>query len=125
MEWIRNAQGTPLFQTPHWMFGKRELVRFLTTDHPKFIENTTSNFAPNEIYRLPNVGFNFNTEPVSSEYANCLAERSSAIWPLKLGVVEYGDYYAQARQKMKEAGLDKVVAEYAKQFAAWREKNKR
>lgn len=39
--------------------------------------------------------------------------------PVLRGLVDYEENYPKALQKMKEAGLDAVVAEYQKQFSEW------
>lgn len=64
-------------------------------------------------------GFSFNPEPVKTEYANVLAEMTSSILPIKLGVVDYEGNYQKALAKLKAAGLDKVIKEYDTQLHEW------
>lgn len=104
-----------------WKIGYYKYNRYMPTDHPKFAESEKINdSAVNAI----NIGFTFNTEPVAVEYSNLLAEIKTSIYPLKLGVVDYDKYYPAALDKMKAAGLDKVVAEYQKQLKAWLDSKK-
>ena len=65
------------------------------------------------------IGFAFNSEPVTTEYANCLSEVKNVIYPLRAGVVSYADGHDNASSALKAAGIDKVVAEYQTQLTAW------
>lgn len=104
-----------------WKIGYYKFMRYMPSDHPKFAESEKINdSAVNAI----NIGFTFNTEPVSVEYSNLMAEVKSSIYPLKLGVVDYDKFYSTALEKMKAAGLEKVVAEYQAQLKAWLDSKK-
>jgi len=100
-----------------WMVGYAQFTRIPTNGHPKLLKTMALNKAA---LNAPNIGFTFDTTPVSVEYANLLAEIKTSVYPMKMGVVKYADYYNGALKKMKAAGLDKVVAEYKKQFDAWK-----
>ena len=69
------------------------------------------------------VGFKFDPDSVSAEYAACIAEIQSSVYPIRYGVVPYEDGYEKALEAMKVAGYDKVVEEYRTQFEAWRKQN--
>ncbi|WP_339205608.1 DUF3502 domain-containing protein [Paenibacillus sp. FSL K6-3182] len=73
----------------------------------------------NPVEFSPVLGFRLNTEPIAVEYANVLSEVKSKIIPIKMGVVSYDKYFPAALQSLKAAGLDKVIAEYQKQFKEW------
>lgn len=64
-------------------------------------------------------GFSFDSSVISAELSLVLAARDEYIKPLQEGLVDYEENYPTAIQKMKEAGLDTVVAEYQKQFSEW------
>lgn len=64
-------------------------------------------------------GFSFDSSVISAELSLVLAARDEYIKPLQEGLVDYEENYPNAIQKMKEAGLDTVVAEYQKQFSEW------
>lgn len=100
-----------------WQVGYAPFTRIATNAHPKLLETMTLN---TDALNAPNIGFTFDTTPVAVEYANLLAEIKTSVYPMKLGVVKYDDYFDGALKKMKSAGLDKVVAEYKKQFDAWK-----
>jgi len=100
-----------------WQVGYSPYTRIPTNGHPKLLESLTLN---EKAVNAPNIGFTFDTTPVAVEYANLLSGIKTSVYPLKMGVVKYEDYYEGALKKMKSAGLDKVVAEYKKQFEAWK-----
>ncbi|WP_135556248.1 extracellular solute-binding protein [Paenibacillus cymbidii] len=110
-----HPQGTEVGFS-EWKLGYYKFVRVPQTAHPKYAETLQIN---DKAVNSVTVGFTFDTTPVSVEYANLLAEVKTSIYPLKMGVVEYDKFYATALSKMKAAGLDKVVAEYDKQFKAF------
>ena len=66
--------------------------------------------------RTPMVGFNFDPVNVSNEVANLTNEIITSIYPIKFGVVDYDSNIDQAIQRLKAAGLDKVLEEYSKQY---------
>ncbi len=65
------------------------------------------------------LGFVFNTEPVSSQIAQCNAVAEEYIPALSCGAVDV-DYYLPAFQKsLKEAGADEIIAEMQRQIDEW------
>ena len=78
-----------------------------------------SNIRANNTVESPVIGFNFNSEPVAVEVANMMAEYTTSILPIKLGVVSYEENFEEALAKMKAAGCDKVIEEYQKQLTAY------
>lgn len=64
-------------------------------------------------------GFLFESSAVSTEVSLVQAAWSEYMVPVLRGLVDYEENYPKALQKMKEAGLDAVVAEYQKQFSEW------
>lgn len=105
----------PDYNFDWWMIGLLKYQRFDINASELQIkyEGTMDDEAVNFI----GMGFNFNSEPVKVEYANCIAEFQNSIYPLKLGVMDYEKEFSNALKRMKAAGLDEVVAEYQKQFA--------
>jgi putative aldouronate transport system substrate-binding protein len=53
-----------------------------------------------------------------------LAELKTSIYPIKLGLVDYDKAFPDALKKLNAAGLQKVVAEYDRQFKEWQKSNK-
>jgi putative aldouronate transport system substrate-binding protein len=121
MKWITGPNGSPLYQTSSWMIARREFIRYPLGNDQRYLERTLSPLRDDEYILAPTVGFFFDPTPVITEYNNLMAERPAQIYPLKLGVVDFDDYYPQALKRMKDAGLDAVIAEYRRQFNAWRE----
>lgn len=120
MNVIRGPNGSPLYGVASWMIAKREFIRYPVGNDPRYLERTLSPLREDEYTLAPTVGFFFDPTPVITEYNNLLAERAAQIYPLKLGVVEFDEYYPTALQRMKDAGLDVVVDEYRRQFNEWR-----
>ncbi|WP_217594694.1 extracellular solute-binding protein [Cohnella sp. GbtcB17] len=104
-------------QCSEWTMGYGPLTRIPTNAHPKLFDTLQ---LSDKAVNAANIGFTFDTTPVSVEYANLLAEIKTSVYPLKMGVADWDDFYPGALKKMKAAGLDKVVAEYKKQFDAWK-----
>lgn len=101
---------------PEWKVGNYKYVRFASNLHPSLIE---SRKIDESVVNAINLGFVFDTEAVSVEYANLLAEIKTSVYPLKMGVADFDSFYPKALDKLKKAGLDKVVAAYKEQFEAW------
>ena len=64
-------------------------------------------------------GFLFDASSVSTEISLVKAVWSEYMVPIIRGYVDYEENYPNAIQKMKDAGLDAIVAEYQKQFSEW------
>ncbi|WP_235549560.1 extracellular solute-binding protein [Paenibacillus sp. Soil766] len=67
--------------------------------------------------------FLFDPTPVKAEYANSMTEAASSITPIYMGILDYDKAFPAALEKMKKAGLDKVVQEYVKQYKEWKAKS--
>lgn len=63
------------------------------------------------------IGFAFNMEPVKTEYAQMQAVEQEYLQPISLGFKDYDSNIGSALKKLKDAGVDKFIAEYQKQFA--------
>jgi len=100
-----------------WMFGSQFLNYIWNTEDPdkwaKFKEfNQNAKVSPG-------LGFVFDSEPVKSEVgalANVIRQYQRA---LETGSVDVDKTLADYEKKLKEAGVDKVVAEKQKQFDAF------
>jgi putative aldouronate transport system substrate-binding protein len=62
------------------------------------------------------IGFVFNLEPVLVEYAQLQNVEMEYIAPIVLGFEDYDKAYPELLRRLKNAGLDKYVAEYQRQF---------
>lgn len=68
----------------------------------------------------PTIGFTFDTTPVQAEYVNVVNVISSDFVPILMGVVDYDEGFAGAKSKLDAAGIQNVIAEYQRQYDAWR-----
>lgn len=114
----KDSKGSNAYELPFWMAGNVKMGRWSDTTHPTHakLQTTIVEDAVNSV----TVGFSFDAKPVALEYANCLAELKTSMYPIKLGLVDYDKYITEAVKKMNAAGLEKVVTEYQKQFDEWR-----
>lgn len=68
----------------------------------------------------PTLGFHFNSDPVRTEIAS-LSNVSKEFYPaLATGSVDPEEYLPKFNQKLKDAGIDKVMDEIQKQFDEWK-----
>ncbi|MFK7697049.1 ABC transporter substrate-binding protein [Paenibacillus sp. HJGM_3] len=67
----------------------------------------------------PTFGFNFNDAPVKAENANVAAIRAEYEPLLFTGTIDPAKYLPEYIDKLKKAGVDKVLAELQKQLDAW------
>lgn len=66
-------------------------------------------------------GFFFDSTPVSSELARLNVIYEEKLKPMIFGFLDYDQYYEEVLQELKEAGLDRYIREYQKQFLTWYE----
>ncbi|CDN43833.1 MULTISPECIES: ABC transporter substrate-binding protein [Paenibacillus] len=72
----------------------------------------------------PTLGFNFDTSKVANEIA-ALQNVKAEVWaPLMTGTVDPAGYLPRANEKLKAAGLDKIIAEAQAQLDAWKASKK-
>ena len=70
------------------------------------------------------LGFTFDPENVKTEYAKVSSVRNEYDKVFNTGCMEnYEEYLSDARKKMKNAGIDAVIAEVNKQFKQWQKNN--
>ncbi|MFF2155430.1 ABC transporter substrate-binding protein [Paenibacillus chitinolyticus] len=72
----------------------------------------------------PTFGFNFDVDPVKTEVASISAIAREFYPAIMTGSVDPNEYLPKAMEKMKTAGLDKVIAEAQKQFDKWKAEKK-
>jgi len=110
--------GAPAYELAYWLLGHVNMNRYPTTTDPGMLERRTT--IDESAINSVTIGFAFDPTPVATEYANAIAELKTSIYPLMYGIVDYDQGFSQAIANMKAAGLDRVVEEYARQFAEWR-----
>lgn len=116
-ERILDENEKTIYNFSDWMVGNLNLARSRTSQHPSYI---ASHMVQDDSI-VPTIisGFQFNSTAVSAEYANCVAEVKSSLYPIRVGIIKYEDGITAALQNLKAAGLDKVVEEYQRQLTEW------
>jgi putative aldouronate transport system substrate-binding protein len=113
---LLGTNNRSLYAQADWMLGNIHYMKLssnvlrmeianLYTANPKAVASPASDFF-------------FNSSTVQAEWANIQTEFRSSIVPIYAGVLDYNEAFPRARQRMKAAGLDRVLAEYQKQLSA-------
>ena len=101
-----------------WEFQHYKLVR-MATDAPAVLEPTMFQFDESAVNSVI-YGFRFDPTPVNAEFTALRAELQSTVWPIKYGMIDYESNYDKMMSALNAAGYQKVLAEYTRQFNAWR-----
>lgn len=72
--------------------------------------------------RSPILGFTPDQEPIKLEIANCKAVLDEYA-VVALGILDTDEVYAEFIEKLKSAGVDKIIANLNEQLEAWRKAN--
>ncbi|MCL2058017.1 MAG: extracellular solute-binding protein [Oscillospiraceae bacterium] len=120
-ERIKNENNQNLYAFDAWMIEHVKFHRFDVIDMSTDIQkaDTLGNIHADNMVYSPMVGFNFDSEPVSTEMANLMAEYTASLLPIKLGLLPYEGNFERAMDKMRAAGCDRVIEEYQKQLDAY------
>lgn len=70
------------------------------------------------------MGFIFDVAPVETEYTMLLAIIQEKVIPIALGTGDYDEDFPAVLQELKDAGLDKYMEEYQRQYSAFVESKK-
>lgn len=117
-----DTTDTHRWQFADWMIGNMEFIRTNTGGFPS-IDIARYTVNPDAMNSIAG-GFFFDPTNVQTEYSNVMTELAAVMVPIALGVQAYDDAFPAALERLKAAGLDKVVAEYKTQFAAYLETTK-
>lgn len=117
------AKGRPLYCGDDWMTGNLTFMRLAGNSPRKteLLKYTVDTTAVDSIAGM----FVFDASSIKGELANVRTEMAGCIVPIAAGVQEYDKAIGAALDKLKKAGIDKVVNEYKTQFEAFRAKNKK
>ncbi len=114
---IFDETNRTLYSQADWMMGNLNFIR---------ADASTPSATVKDLYVIdtkainsPAADFFFDATNVRAELANVMSQFSAAMLPVYVGVVDWDKNYASALDKLKKAGLDKVVAEYRQQLAAF------
>ncbi|OAB42620.1 ABC transporter substrate-binding protein [Paenibacillus antarcticus] len=100
-----------------WQIFNLEYGRFFADVPDEFIEQYKKNDEGS--IQAKNIGFSFDARPVQAEVAKIQAVYTEKIVPIEYGLYDYDKYFPAALKALKDAGLDKYVAEMQKQFSEW------
>jgi putative aldouronate transport system substrate-binding protein len=107
-----------LYEQADWMMGNLNFIR---------VDAATPSAVVKDLYVIdskavnsPAADFFFDATNVRAELANVMSQFAAAMVPVYVGVLDWNQSYPAALEKMKAAGLDRVVAEYTAQLAAFR-----
>lgn len=110
-----------LFET--WLPDNINFKRYqsyITDEQIEIYENWNDGCIPQK-----DLGFSFDMVPVQTEYAQMQAVEQEYFNPITNGLVEYDNAIDEALKKLDEAGIDKFLEEYQRQFNEFYEsKNK-
>ncbi|MGO4373383.1 ABC transporter substrate-binding protein, partial [Paenibacillus sp. MCAF20] len=105
-----------------WMVPNQSIGYIRTTDLPNVWELTAE--ANKNAIKSKALGFAFNSEPVKNEITalqNVVEQYRKA---LESGTFDPADKLQEYKEKLKSAGIDKVIAEKQKQLDEWAATNK-
>jgi putative aldouronate transport system substrate-binding protein len=108
-----NNQG---YEQADWMLGNLKYIK-LPSDTIPYIAEWLYTLNPDK-QNIPGNDFFFSPASVEAEWTNVQTELRASVAPIYLGVQAYDSAFPAALQRMKAAGLDKVIAEYSRQMKA-------
>ncbi|RAP76725.1 ABC transporter substrate-binding protein [Paenibacillus montanisoli] len=107
--------------TRNWMLGNLPLVHLWASEDPQKWEAYAAYNKGAEKSRA--LGFAFNAEPVKTEIAATSNVEKEFKNVIVTGSVDPEKYISEFIEKMKAAGMDKIIAEKQKQLDEWAKAN--
>ncbi|GGH35142.1 ABC transporter substrate-binding protein [Paenibacillus segetis] len=104
-----------------WMTGNEFLGYVFKGNDPE-IWTQTKEFNDNAT-KSKAMGFTFNPEPVKNEYTALTNVANQLRIGLESGVLDPEEVLPEFNEKLKAAGIDKVIAEKQKQLDEWAQQN--
>ena len=89
---------------------------YITEDQIETYENWNEGCIPQK-----DLGFSFDMTPVQTEYAQMQAVEQEYFNPITNGLVDYDEAIDEALKKLEEAGIDRFLEEYQRQFSEFYE----
>jgi len=102
---------------PFWMIMMTQYAR-VDTSVPDDVANDMAHWNDGAQVSK-SFGFTFDQTPVATQMATLTAAIGEYMNPIFYGVKDYDSNYPTALAQMKTAGLDTVMAEIQKQYAAF------
>lgn len=104
-----------------WMFGNQFLSYVMKGNDPAIWAKTEE--FNKSAKRSKALGFGFDPTPVKTEYAAVSNVITQYEMPLETGSVDPEKVLPEFISKLKDAGIDKIIAEKQKQLDAWAQAN--
>lgn len=104
-----------------WAYGNQYLT-YLVPGEPDDIWEQFKKFNE-ESEVVPNLGFNFDSSNLKTEVAAIKNAESEFRMTLETGSVDPDEYLPKFKEKLKAAGIDKVLDEMNKQYEEWKAEN--
>ncbi|ETT59146.1 family 1 extracellular solute-binding protein [Paenibacillus sp. FSL R7-277] len=118
---IKNLPDAKNYDMPTFSLGNI-MINYLNEGDPENKWEEFKKFNDAGI-NAPLLGFNFDTSKVTNEIAAVQNVKEEFWAPLMTGSVESEEYLTKANEKLKAAGLDKIIAEAQTQIDAWKAAN--
>ncbi|KIL38978.1 hypothetical protein SD70_22810 [Gordoniibacillus kamchatkensis] len=106
-----------------WLFGNQFNDYLWANEDPNKWDNFRKYNQSAERSRV--LGFTFNPDPVKNEVAACTNVMKELSPGLYSGTLDPNEYLSKLIDKLKAAGVDKVIAEKQKQLDEWVKANKK
>ncbi|WP_193726661.1 ABC transporter substrate-binding protein [Paenibacillus guangzhouensis] len=100
-----------------WLFGN-QFLSYIWEGDPEDLWEQTAAFNKSATFSKA-MGFNFNVDPVKTEAAAAKTVVDQFAIGLMSGTLDPAEYLPKFNEKLKAAGLDKIIAEKQKQLDAW------
>ncbi|MEK3683699.1 ABC transporter substrate-binding protein [Paenibacillus sp. FSL R10-2736] len=118
---IKNLPDAKNYDMPTFSLGNI-MINYLNEGDPENKWEEFKKFNDAGI-NAPLLGFNFDTSKVTNEIAAVQNVKEEFWAPLMTGSVDSEEYLTKANEKLKAAGLDKIIAEAQSQIDAWKAAN--
>ncbi|WP_018759025.1 ABC transporter substrate-binding protein [Paenibacillus terrigena] len=103
----------------NWVFGNTFNAYLVEGMDPSVMEQTKKENETAQ--KSPLMGFKFDNTPVMAEIANLATVIDEHLPGLDTGTVDPNTNLKVFQDKLKQAGIDKVIEEMAKQIEAWKQ----
>ena len=125
---FQRVEGKYTFNYNEWQMGQSYSPDFARSDFGRQLNAAQKDTAAKQeiIFEAdrtatpsPVTGFTFDPEPVKTELANCSAIITEMVPVLGAGAADPAEYLPQFLQRLKDAGVDTIIAEKQAQLDAW------
>ncbi|WP_256975163.1 ABC transporter substrate-binding protein [Paenibacillus amylolyticus] len=112
-----NQSNSTYFPNQRWMFGNWFLSYLIKGEDPETYTKAIDYTKKATRSRI--LGFNFDSEPVRTEIAAVTNVINQYLVPLETGVLDPVTTVPLFNNQLKDAGIDKIIAEKQRQLDIW------